>query len=293
MRGLYPADEELTLNKCKLPPKRKGIAYIYELVDPRNFIPKYVGFTKRGGRERLIRHITGMRTRKEKYTNKAKWIRELLELGLYPLMNVLEIVLEEDWSFWEIFWEETFISWGFKLENSVKCGRSNCGLKRDPKTQEEKNKQSAKLKEGFKTGRIRHPNKGKSMSEEQKELLRKNSSFHRLTPEQLKARAALTKSRGHKRNEEQLFRMKLGSLKKYISNPDYKCFVQLSDEGLTLGTFITLKEACECVYDGTKQSSGILVAIRDSKKCMGYRWRYGTEEETNGLVQHFLLSLEK
>lgn len=279
----YKEDEFFSFGNVKFPKEKDDIVYIYELIDPRDLQPNYIGYTD-DPKQRIIEHLNVDSGNVNKYTKNKNWIRSLLEIGLTPLMNILDEVPEENWPFWEGFWEDTFRGWGFELRNTVKCGRGTRGFKR-PKPEWERKKHSETLKEGYASGRIKNPNKGVPMSEKQRQNLKVNTSFHHITPEQIEKRRQTNLSRKHKRTPEQKERRSLGQLKKYISKPNYRCFVQLSDDNKVLGMFVTLKEACTCVYEGAKQSSGILVAIRDSKKCMGYRWRYGTESETLELLK--------
>lgn len=43
----YPLDEEISLSKTKLPKRKEGIVYVYELIDPRDVLTKYIGIVKK------------------------------------------------------------------------------------------------------------------------------------------------------------------------------------------------------------------------------------------------------
>lgn len=280
----YPSDEEITLNKIRLPKKEKGIVYIYELIDPRDMLPKYIGYTVHL-RTRYIDHIKSIKARREKYTKKKNWITHLLRNNLYPFINILDKVPENEWSFWEEYWEDVFRYCGFELKNSVKCGRGPRGLKRGPKTDKEKEHQSNILKEGYQSGRLKHPHKGKPMSDEQREILRRNTSFRRLTKEDIKRRAEINKNRKHKRSPEQKEKMYEGQLKQYLSKPEYRCFVQLNMEENYISSFLTPKIAASEVYGSSKKDVNICKVLSGhAKYALGFKWRKGTMGETKQLL---------
>jgi len=63
--------------------------YIYVLIDPRNGDVRYVGLCAHPD-GRLYGHISESRTKKK--SAKLEWIRELIESGHAPVMEVLECV---------------------------------------------------------------------------------------------------------------------------------------------------------------------------------------------------------
>jgi len=90
---------------------------IYTLDCPDENIPKYVGVTIRKLETRLVEHIYSG-NRKGKKNLKSSWIKGLLNKGKKPLINLLDIVEEKDWQFWEQYYISLFKSFGFKLKNS-------------------------------------------------------------------------------------------------------------------------------------------------------------------------------
>lgn len=68
---------------------------IYGLVDPRTNAVRYVGRTKQRLPMRLHQHIGNARRVKYQHA-RAKWIRELLEAGLKPLITLLEKTNDEN-----------------------------------------------------------------------------------------------------------------------------------------------------------------------------------------------------
>lgn len=64
--------------------------YFYYLIDPRDESVKYIGQSK-NPKQRLFSHITESKIKnKSYYSKKNKWIRELSELGLKPVMTVFQ-----------------------------------------------------------------------------------------------------------------------------------------------------------------------------------------------------------
>jgi hypothetical protein len=65
---------------------------VYHLVDPRDKSVRYVGMTK-NPKNRLRSHIAEAKERNN--TSKKKWIRELLSLGMQPVMAVVGMAPSE------------------------------------------------------------------------------------------------------------------------------------------------------------------------------------------------------
>lgn len=91
---------------------------IYILIDPRNNLVRYVGKTNNiKKRYRAHNNIT-----RDKSTHKRNWINELKNIGLKPLMEVIDVVYIDDWPYWESYWINQMKVWGFKLVNSTTGG---------------------------------------------------------------------------------------------------------------------------------------------------------------------------
>lgn len=103
--------------------------YIYTLTDPISKEVKYIGKTKNIER-RFYKHITEKRNN----TYKEQWIGGLKNKGYLPIIEVLDVVDEEDWMFWETWWISLFKSWNFKLTNISTGGEGG------PLSEETKNK---------------------------------------------------------------------------------------------------------------------------------------------------------
>lgn len=90
--------------------------FIYELIDPRTNEPKYIGKSINIS-NRLSAHL-----KDKAKTYKTNWIKGLLELNLKPIINVIDEVNEDEWSFWEQHYIDLYKSWGFKLTNLTPGG---------------------------------------------------------------------------------------------------------------------------------------------------------------------------
>ena len=93
----------------------KGLVYIYTLEYPEGNV-RYVGKTQ-DLKTRFCKHL-----RDAKYSTNSRrlaWIRSLLNVGEIPCINVLDIVEEKEWAFWEKHYISLIKSWGFDLTNAT------------------------------------------------------------------------------------------------------------------------------------------------------------------------------
>jgi len=79
-----------------------------------------------------------------------------------------------------------------------------------------------------------------------------------------------------------------GQIKEFISRPDYRCIVQMDMDGNYIKSYVVLKEATRQALGKENYSGNIIAAINGkSRHCMGYKWRYGTPEETQKILEDF------
>ena len=91
--------------------------YIYVLIDPITNDIRYCGKTH-NIKERYIGHL-----KKGKYLNeKYYWVRNLKLNGFKPIMEIIDIVSDNDWDFWEKYWISQLKTWGFHLLNRTNGG---------------------------------------------------------------------------------------------------------------------------------------------------------------------------
>lgn len=92
--------------------------YIYALIDPVSNQIRYIGKTT-DIRRRLRRHINE-RFLHDSY--KDRWIRKLIDDGVYPELEIVDEVNKSDWSYWEKFYISYFKYIGCSLTNGTKGG---------------------------------------------------------------------------------------------------------------------------------------------------------------------------
>lgn len=94
------------------------VTYIYYLKDPIDNKIKYIGKSD-DPINRLKDHI---KKHSYKKTFKNNWIKKLLDKNLKPLMEVIDVIPFNEWSFWEKYWISQFKTWGFSLYNLTDGG---------------------------------------------------------------------------------------------------------------------------------------------------------------------------
>jgi len=94
---------------------------IYELIDPRNNYPRYIGKTIKSVNRRLNGHIQSM----NKGYHSSNWIKSLIENNLKPIPVLIDKVPQSEWQFWERHYISLYRSWGFNLTNITDGGEGN------------------------------------------------------------------------------------------------------------------------------------------------------------------------
>lgn len=95
--------------------------FIYELVDPITMTTRYIGKTN-NMQVRFSKHLYSAKSNK---THVASWIRGLLIKNKTPIMHIVDVVLEQEWEFWEKHYISLYRSWGFDLVNLTDGGSKN------------------------------------------------------------------------------------------------------------------------------------------------------------------------
>ena len=91
---------------------------IYVLIDPRTSEVRYVGKAN-NVTQRYLSHLNRAR---DHQTHKRNWINELRKLKLKPILCVIDVVLIDEWVYWEEYWISQMKAWGFKLTNYTNGG---------------------------------------------------------------------------------------------------------------------------------------------------------------------------
>jgi hypothetical protein len=94
--------------------------YIYGLIDPITNGLRYVGKSINPN-SRYRKHLQDS---KKKITYKDKWIFMLLEKNIKPELLIIDEIINEDWTFWEIHYISYFKSIGSKLCNLTNGGEN-------------------------------------------------------------------------------------------------------------------------------------------------------------------------
>jgi hypothetical protein len=116
--------------------------YIYTLSDSDGI--KYLGKSDYPDK-RLKIHLKEC---KKKRTRKEKWIKNLLDEGKKPILEIIDIVDSSNWSFFESYWISQLKTWGFCLLNGTDGGEGSNGFKGKKHTEETKNKLKGSSKKG-------------------------------------------------------------------------------------------------------------------------------------------------
>lgn len=103
--------------------------YIYALSDPADGEIRYVGFTSKTVKRRLIEHIS--EAKEGKLSHRFNWIRSVLSAGRKPVVQILEIVDKDSWAEKERHWIRTLRGEGKKLVNATDGGDGSLNLAED------------------------------------------------------------------------------------------------------------------------------------------------------------------
>lgn len=105
---------------------RHATVSIYQLRDPRTMAIRYVGIAA-NPRRRLASHVAEAKNgRKNRPINhRSRWIRTLLQLGLRPVLEVIEST--DNWALRERYWIKRLRGEGHSLTNLTDGGEGTFG----------------------------------------------------------------------------------------------------------------------------------------------------------------------
>lgn len=98
--------------------------FIYGLIDPRDNIIKYVGKSD-DPEKRLLGHLKQC---KESVTLKNRWVAKLKDMGLKPIVTILEEVPMSEWELKEQQWIKDLTEQGYELKNGDRGGKGRSGF---------------------------------------------------------------------------------------------------------------------------------------------------------------------
>lgn len=92
--------------------------FIYTMSDPITGEVRYIGKAN----DIYSRFRGHLNEKRDIHTHKQRWIRQLRDRGLKPVIEIVDEVPIDEWRFWEHWWYLVFRSWGFSLVNSTSGG---------------------------------------------------------------------------------------------------------------------------------------------------------------------------
>ncbi len=96
--------------------------FIYSLSDPITSQVRYIGKANNVSK-RYEKHLE-----KRCNNHKIAWISGLRNMGLKPILDIIEEVSYHEWVFWEQYWISQMRAWGFNLVNQTNGGEGREGL---------------------------------------------------------------------------------------------------------------------------------------------------------------------
>lgn len=215
------------------------VCYIYTLTDPNTLQVRYVGKTI-NPEERFKRH----RLDKKGCNLRINWIKSLRAMDLFPIFEVVDVVDNAQWEFWEQHWITLFKSWNFNLVNANAKGSGAINFKHSNETKE----------------KIRATSLNRRHSNETKEMISKNRMGMKFSAQHIEN---LSKSHLCQTNEK--FRKKVAQINKSTGNI-IKIYDSIIDAERVTGVFnSSITKCCK----NTRESAG------------GFTWKYVSKNKNN------------
>lgn len=104
-----------------------SLTKIYELIDPITNETRYIGKTKGSINKRFNSHIHDAINRSDRNAYVQCWIKNIVNNGSKPIINLIDEVPTEEWQFWEKYWIAQYKAWGVRLTNSTNGGDGTDG----------------------------------------------------------------------------------------------------------------------------------------------------------------------
>lgn len=239
--------------------------FIYTLADrrtPDNI--RYIGKAL-DPHDRAKRHLQPYYLKEKNY--KSRWINKLLKEGSTIIMEVLDVVNESEWQFWETHWIGQLKAWGYSLTNTTLGGE---GLLLTPDVLKRRNASNiGRVVSPETREKIRVSQLGKVISEEHKQRLREVNTGKKYSDETKSKLSKMRKGEGNsffgKTHDED-------SLNKMVMNHPFRRSIGQHDlNGTLIQTFVSSHEAEEktCITRST-----ISRACKTEKPSKGFIWKY-------------------
>lgn len=216
-------------------PSSNGLSYfimnvnIYTLENSITSEIKYIGKTEKPLPRRLSLHIALSKKTKVSARHLINWIKSLLIENTSPKIELLDIVPENEWQFWEKHYISLFRSWGFDLTNETIGGDGGDTFSNNPNKEEIREKMRVRRNSHLdnydnyekwriaNNERLSNPLYHKKISDCQIESYRKNPNRQKNLREKQKKRWGDPKER-KKQSDSQTNRMKNEELRIRTSN---------------------------------------------------------------------------
>ena len=102
------------------------ITFIYSLSDPRTGHVRYIGKSNNPKRRLVGGHLPSIHDKRNK-TKKRSWLKNVIDSGNRPILEIIDVVSCEEWEFWESYYISLYRSWGFNLTNLTNGGGGSLG----------------------------------------------------------------------------------------------------------------------------------------------------------------------
>lgn len=260
----------------------KSTTFIYTLSDKSGNI-RYIGKSNTP-RKRLYSHIIECKT--DRISHKINWIKSLLNKNEVPIIDILDEVLIEDWEFWERYWIEQFLQWGFNLTNIATGGINGNDYKRTESTKqkmrvsklgttlstEHKKNISDSVKLKAKENPFYNRGKGNSKSIIDKELLYQKYIIENLSLNKCASFFGFSKKKIFVNITEYGFKKEKSEwIEQVISNP-MKTISQYDKSGILIKEWIGLKSIQNELNINSGNVSSCCRGI--AKSAGGFIWKY-------------------
>ncbi len=247
--------------------------FIYSLSDPRTNEVRYIG--KANDLNQRFKHHVSHREK----TYKGNWICGLKNSGLLPLIEVVDMVPESEWHFWEQYYISQFKSWGFNLTNACDGGIGNNGWVATDETKlKMRNAQLGKTHTDEAKEKQRLAKLGGKLTEETKEKLRKANLGKKQPLEAIAKTAAANRGRKNTEEMKRLLSEKFKGIKipkdvlERRAKSQSKPILQFDLNDNFLKEYPSLKAA---KMDINPKSNGLSDALKGRYKTWsGFKWKY-------------------
>lgn len=257
------------------------IYYIYTLEDPRNNNIRYIGYTKKLLKDRLIMHLKNLHEAKQgkrNWNKRISWLESLAKVDVIPVIKELEhFSIKEDALNSEIYWIEQFKIWGFNLTNMTLGGDGGDTFSSQTLEKQIKIKQKISKKN---KGRI----KSKETIEKFKKSIKASGHFSQKPgfvhpmlgkPVSQETRLKISKAKIGKKLSKEHKKKLCGRIPPNKNISKHSSIIQYSLDMVKLNEFETAGIAIIHLNLPTHRQSEIIRCCKEiTKKALGFKWKF-------------------